>query len=298
MSFPSSLSRIADRLSRIIGLLSLAVALGACSAIQLGYNALPEVSYWWLDGYLDFEDSQRDRVREEINAVHAWHRANELPLYVTILQRVEHMVPGDTTPEQVCTLEPELRGRIAAIRARIEPAATAQALVLTAPQLKHLARKYEQRNREYADDWVRLPRDEQVDKRAKEIADRAAMLYGRLDDAQRTVIRQQMDRSALDPALILRERQRRQQDTLAVLRRISASPGPSIDEARGLMRSLFDRMLESPDPAFRSYVDTMRQETCRIAAAVHNTTTTSQRDHAARRLRAWQRDLAELAARR
>jgi hypothetical protein len=42
----------------------------------------------------------------------------------------------------------------------------------------------------------------------------------------------------------------------------------------------------------------MRQETCRIAAAVHNTTTASQRDHAARRLRAWQRDLAELAARR
>lgn len=274
------------------------MALGACSAIQLGYNALPEMSYWWLDGYLDFDDGQRDRVRDDIAAIHAWHRANELPLYVTILQRVERMVPADTTAEQVCTLEPELRGRIAALRARIEPAATAQALLLTPPQLQHLERKYAQRNREYADDWVKLSREEQLEKRSKEYAERAAMLYGRLDDAQRTAIREQMNRSALDPALILRERQRRQQDTLAVLRRLSASPGPSIEEARRQLRSLFDRMLDSPDPAFRTYVNAMRQETCRNSAAIHNTTTASQRDFAARRLRAWQRDLAELAARR
>ncbi len=280
-----------------MGLLSLAVVLSGCSAIQLGYNALPEVSYWWLDGYLDFEDTQRERVREDIAAVHAWHRANELPQYATVLQRVERMVPADTTAEQLCTLEPELRGRIAALRARIEPAVTAHVVVLLPDQLKHLARKYEQRNREYADDWVKLPRDAQLDKRAKEYAERGATLYGRLDDAQRTAIRQLMDRSQLDPALILRERQRRQQDTLAVLRKVAA-PGISLPESRGAMRALFDRMLESPDPAFRAYVDAMRQETCRLSAAIHNGTTASQREFAVRRLRGWQRDLAELAARR
>ena len=60
-------------------MLSLAVVLAGCSAVQLGYNTLPEISYWWLDGYLDFEDGQREQVRGGIAAIQAWHRAHELP---------------------------------------------------------------------------------------------------------------------------------------------------------------------------------------------------------------------------
>jgi hypothetical protein len=298
ISTPWSLvSRLAATVARIIGALTVAVAFAGCSAIQLGYNTLPEMSYWWLDGYLDFDDAQRDRVREDIAALHAWHRANELPQYVTILQRVERLVPADTTPEQLCALEPEVRGRLLAVRNRLEPAATAQAMVLTGAQLQHLQRKYEQRNREYTKDWVKLSREAQLDKRAKEWIDRAGTLYGSLDDRQRTLVRQQMERSVLDPALILRERQRRQQDTLGVLRRITTA-GTPIADSRAAMQSLFDRMLDSPDPAFRAYVEASRQETCRMAAAIHNTTSASQREFAARRLRGWQRDLSELAARR
>ncbi len=39
------------KLARIIGVLLVAAALGACSTIKLAYNNLPELSYWWLDAY-------------------------------------------------------------------------------------------------------------------------------------------------------------------------------------------------------------------------------------------------------
>jgi hypothetical protein len=295
MSLPSSLP-IASRLSRIIGLLSLAVALAGCSAIQLGYNVLPEMSYWWLDGYLDFNDSQQPSVREDIAAVHGWHRANELPAFIPLLQRAERMVGGELGADQVCALEPELRARLSAVRERLEPVVARHAVSFSPMQLRHLERKYAQKNRDYLNDWVRLPPEEQLDKRLKAIAERTEMLYGRLDDAQKLLLRQQLQASVFRPALVLAERQRRQQDTVAVLRSLSGQPASGDVTAR--VHSLFDRMLEPPDPTFRTYMDAMRQETCRIAAVMHNSTSPAQRDFAVRRLRAWQRDLSELAARR
>ena len=54
-------------LVRIIGALGLALALAGCSAIKLAYNNLPEVSYWWLDRYVDFTEGQSQQVREELS---------------------------------------------------------------------------------------------------------------------------------------------------------------------------------------------------------------------------------------
>ena len=52
--------------ARIIGALLLASALAACSSVRLAYNNLPTLSYWWLDGYVDFDGAQTPRVREDL----------------------------------------------------------------------------------------------------------------------------------------------------------------------------------------------------------------------------------------
>ncbi|HZY18870.1 MAG TPA: DUF6279 family lipoprotein [Ramlibacter sp.] len=294
MSFPSILLRTAPALARIIGLLSLAVALGGCSAIKLGYASLPEVGYWWLDGYLDFDDDQQPRMREDLARVHAWHRAEELPRIVQLLQSFERLAPAEVTADQACSFEPALRERFTALRQRVEPVVAGHALALTPAQLEHLERKFTQRNREFQNEWVRLSAADLLDKRLKAFVERAETVYGSLGEPQRTAVRQQLEGSAYNPAAVLAERRRRQQDTLAVLRRL-AGQGAGFDEARLAVRGLFDRLVQSPDAGYRAYVDTMRQETCRSLAAVHRSTTAAQRDHAARRLRGWQRDLTELS---
>jgi len=53
-----------------------------------------------------------------------------------------------------------------------------------------------------------------------------------------------------------------------------------------------------PDAAARRYREQVTQDNCALIAAVHNVTTPTQRQSAVRRLRAYQRDLADLTAQR
>jgi Family of unknown function (DUF6279) len=295
MSFPLFTARHAPRLARIIGLLSLLVALAGCSAVRLGYSTLPEVAYWWLDGYLDLEDAQAQRVREDLQRVHTWHRSTELPKVVGLLQRMERMASQDATPAQVCAFEADIRERYVALRDRAEPAIVTNALALTPEQLKHLERKYARNNRDFEKEWLRLSPADQLDKRIKLVVERIETVYGEVTDVQRAAIRQHFEASPFPAAQVLAERKRRQQDTLTVLQRLTTQQ-VSLSEARTAIRGLMERFGESPDPAYRAYQAGIPQEICRLASTVHNAANPSQREHAVKRLRGWQRDLGELSS--
>jgi hypothetical protein len=286
--------RIAN-LVRIIVLLSVAVALAGCSAIKLGYNSLPQAGAWWLDGYVDFSDDQEQRMREDIARLHQWHRREELPKIGALLQQAERMVAGDMTGDEVCALVPPIRLRIAAIFERAEPAAVTLALGLQPAQLTHLQRKYEKNNREYRKDWVDLKTGDLRDKQFKQYVDRMETVYGRLEDSQRDIVRGQVERSLFSAKTSLRERQRRQQDILQTLGKLAGQPVP-LSEALAAIHHLVERGLRSPDPKYRNYEASLIQQGCANLAAVHQSTTPQQRQSAVRRLRAYQRELEELAA--
>jgi hypothetical protein len=294
IDFPSTGFITVINVARIIGVLGLLVALAGCSAIRLGYSNLPEVAYWWLDGYFDFDDAQTTRVRDELGRLHAWHRTEELPRIVALLQRTERLVAADLTPPQVCSLVPELRARMQAAAERAEPAMAATALSLGPENLAHLERKYARNNHQFLEEWVRLTPADLLAKRTESITERAETFYGTLNDAQRTALRQQLERSAFDAHRSLAERQRRQQDTLAVLRQLAGKKLP-LDEARAQVRSVVERGFTPSGAAQRSHQDAMFQEGCSIVAALHNAATPEQRERAVRRLRAYQRDFQELS---
>lgn len=284
-----------SRLGRIIGLLGLAAVLAACSAIKLGYNTLDDVAYWWLDSYVDFTDEQASRVREDLARLHQWHRASELPQFATLLAGVEQMAAGDVTPAQACTVVTQFRARLDAVAHRAEPAVVALATGLAPEQVAHLARRYEKNNADYRKDWLLPPRPDQLDKRFTQFLERSEMVYGKLEEPQRNVLRAQLEGSVFDPRKVLAERQRRQRDLLQTLKKIAGAPIP-FDESRGLLRGYLDRVREPPDAADRAYQRALINEACVIFATLHNSTTAVQRDSALRRLRAYQRDLRELSA--
>ena len=282
-------------LARIIGLLVVAVALAGCSAIKLGYNSLPQVAGWWLDAYVDFADDQEQRMREDIARLHQWHRREELPKIAVVLKEAERMVAGDMTADEICALVPPIRLRIGTLMERAEPAAATLALGLRPEQLAHLQRKYEKNNREYRKDWVDLPLADLRDKQFKQYIDRIETFYGRLEDSQRELVRGQVERSLYKAETNLRERQRRQQDILQALRKLAGQP-VALSEARAAIHALVERGLRSPDPTYRTYEDALVKQGCSNLAAVHQSTTPQQRLSAVRRLRAYQRDLEDLAA--
>lgn len=287
---------IFTKLMRIIGLPAMAGALTACSAVKMGYSALPELAFWRLDAYLDFDDTQAAQVRERLATLHQWHRSHELPRYAALLEQAERLAPADITPAQACGLLDQVRERMAAIARHAEPAMAATAASLTAAQLQHLQKHYARTDAEWRRDWLDAPAGAVQQRRLKQLTERAEMIYGTLDDTQRAVLQRTVEQAAFDARAVLAERQRRQQDALDTLRAITATPGLPAAQARAALRGYLQRTLESPDAAWRARRDAWQQEMCRGFAALHAGTTAAQREAAVRRLRAYQRDLQELAA--
>lgn len=285
----------ATKLARIISALAFAALLSGCSAIKLGYNNIDQAAYWWLDSYIDMSDAQATRVREDLGRLHLWHRTTELPRLAGLLQKVETLVAGEITAPQACQVVTDVRERLEALSAQAEPAVVSTAIDLTPAQLAHMERKYRRNNADYRKDWIDKTPAEQQDKRFKQLVERSEMIYGDLDEAQRTALKRQIGQMTFDAGRILAERERRQQDLLATLRKLKGQP---LDQARNAMRGLLDRGMNPPNPAYRAWQESVIQDSCRSFAAVHATTTAAQRETAVRRLRAYQRDLRELSAQR
>jgi hypothetical protein len=293
MHFPSRLN--ASRLGRIIVLLTLAAGLAACSAIRLGYGSIESLAYWWLDSYVDFDEQQGPLVREDLARLHAWHRREELPRIGQMLHRMEELMPGDIRPEQACALVDDLRERGLALAAQAEPAVVALATSLHPEQLRHIRAKYRKTNAKYRDEWLSLAPEDLREKRFDQFVQRAEMIYGDLDEPQREALRRDMQQAPFDAAFVLAERQRRQRDLLQTLLRVT-QPGVSFESARGLMRAYLDRAITPPDAKARAQQEAMIQAGCHQFAVLHASTTVEQRERAVRRLRAYQRDVAELSA--
>jgi hypothetical protein len=281
------------RFAGIILALALSLGLAGCSAVKLGYNNLPELLYWWLDGYADFSDPQEAAVRAELARLQAWHRRSELPRFVDILGRVEQVVPGEITPEQACAVVADVQARMEAAADAVGPAVGAVAAGFSEDQLRHMQRKFTRNNEKFRRDFITASPEDATERRYEQMLVRLELVYGRLDDAQRAVLRDGIARSGYDASRILADRERRQQDLVQTLRRVNGSPP---EQARTQLRAWLQRAMHAPDPGYRSWQEGLVQEGCRVFSVVHRGTTPVQRDHAVQRLRGWQRDLRELEA--
>ncbi|RYF33019.1 MAG: hypothetical protein EOO26_09585 [Comamonadaceae bacterium] len=285
------------KLARIIGAVVLGATLAGCSAIKLGYNNLPDLAYWWLDGYVDFNDAQTPRVRDDLASLLAWHRQTELPQIAALLQKAEALAPADVTPEQACAFTEDIRARLLAVAMRAEVPGAELAVSLDDAQLQTLERKYAKTNADYASDWLKRSVAKQQDKRYDQFLDRNEDFYGRLDSAQRDLLRQQVAASVFDAKRVDAERRLRQQEALALLRRFAAERTPSA-EARPLLHAYIQRVSQPPPGPWRDYQQAVLQEGCRNVAALHNSTTPAQRQKAVERLRAYEADVRDLMAAR
>ena len=278
-------------------MLSVALALlPGCNAIKLVYNAAPSASYWWLNGYLDFDGAQAAQLREDLDHLQRWHRSTQLPEYARLLERAQVLVGSErVAPAQACTLLEDARREIGNITVHAETGAATLVRSLTPEQLQHLEAKYAKSNEEFRKEWLDASPQEVREKRFDKTLERAERVYGRLDTPQRALIRQQIDASSFDPKMQQAERLRRQQDTVQVLRSLAASKATPQQAAQAL-RGLFDRYRESPDPALRAYGQRQIDEGCQGFALAHNAATPAQRDKAVQRLKAYEKDVRDLAA--
>jgi len=283
--------RIIRQASGALCLLALCV-LSACSTLKLVYNQSDDVLYWWVDAYVDLEGEQKASTRDALAELQRWHRQQQLPEYVALLQKARSVALQDITAPQVCAVTDEMKASFLVLLRHIEPAAARLGTQLKADQLQHMRKRYDKTNKEWRSDWLEGSADKRLRYRTKQALKRLEDFYGRLDEPQREVLNQWLSSSAFDAALSYSERERRQADSLQTLQRMADSG--SVAAAQGLLRAWTERAFNSPNEHFRNYSQTLWQENCVGFAKLHNSTTTTQRQHLVETLRGYESDLKTL----
>lgn len=261
--------------------------------VRFAYNQGPHAVYWWLDRYADFDEVQAPHVREAIERWFAWHRATQLPSYVESLARARREATAPLTAGQACAWFDELRRNIRTGFGQALPALAEQAAQLTPQQLQHIERRYRVVNDELRHDYLQPDLGDRHRADLDRIVERAEMLYGNLDDAQRDMIGRRLADSPFDAQRWLDERIERQRETLGVLRRITQERPPA-QQAQQALAQLLDHAEASPRADYRAYQRRLIDFNCDLAARIHEQTTPAQRRAAAERLGGWERDLRSL----
>jgi hypothetical protein len=277
------------------GLLALLIliALQGCSAIKLGYQQLPTLSYWWLDSTVSFSSAQTPAAKEAIDKLYQWHRREELAGYGEVLQRIGQLSSGPLQAEQVCSVATDVQARLDVLMRQAVVQAAPVVLALGPRQLSHIARQWENKNEDWEKEWLQGDAQARLERRLDKAVNRFNSFYGELNPAQIGLLKAQLAQSPWTAEWGRRDRQRRQQDLLSTLQRVAQS-GMTPAQAEAQLWGVWQRWLAPTDAAQRNVLQSLSQRACENLAQLHNTTTPEQRVRVARRLRAYERDIQDL----
>ncbi|MEO8297923.1 MAG: DUF6279 family lipoprotein [Burkholderiales bacterium] len=272
-------------------LLTIAVLLGACTALRFTYSQGTTLTYWWFDSYADFNAEQKPRVQAAIERWFTWHRRTQLPDYTALLERASHEVLAVATPRQACDWWDTLMLRRDAAVMQMAPTLAEIAPSLSPEQLQHIDRKFERNTEKWRDEHLQPDLGKREREAVKRAVDQAEKLYGRLDRAQRELLAEAVRSSPADPEKTLAQREARHRDSLKTLQALT-QPGLDRPQAERLTRAWLTRLFTPTDDAARHHQEKSQAHWCAASATLHNRTDAAQRRHAAEALQGWKDDLA------
>jgi hypothetical protein len=274
-------------------LLFLACLLAGCSALRLGYNNGESVAYWWLNSYVDLDDSQQPLAKRHIGDMFAWHRQTQLNDYALALSQTRHRLQGPVTQADVATEYEALKKRMLPTIDTALPGLAELAMSLHPPQIAQLEKKFAANNEKYRNEYLRGDLEHRQHHRYQKVMKHAEYWFGSFSSEQEARIRALSDARPLDNELWLSERIRRQQELIALLKRIHAER----PARESVMRMIRDYAIASLDgnPRHASFIDASRNGLMRMVADILNLATADQKTHAENRLQKWADDFHGMA---
>jgi len=170
----------------LLMLIGFALALTACSRIDLAYRNLDRLVPWSLGDYLDMNREQKQLLDERLKAHLAWHCKTQLPGYLDWLDQVQLMVANDAvTDENLRQRTVEAREAIGRVTEAITPSAAELLKGMNDRQVAEMREAFrkdiDKRQKEYVD----TPLAKQVENRAARMRKRLEPWLGELDAEQR-----------------------------------------------------------------------------------------------------------------
>ena len=197
------------RSTRVALVLGACLLLGACSSTtSFFYNRLHIVLPWYLDRYVDLDREQSQRFDIQLEALLDWHRRDELPRYVLLLDDALARLDGPLLESDVLALSDAAEEAWYRLRDRGLDELLVLGTTLSDEQVEEFLSALDKRQRKYERKY--LPRDDEKYHReaTENLRDNLEDYLGRLDSAQRATVREAGAVLLRSDALWLAERQR------------------------------------------------------------------------------------------
>ena len=273
----------------LLTFIACALALGACSRIDLAYRNLDRLVPWSLGDYLDMNREQKSLLDERLKTHLAWHCTTQLPGYLDWLDRVRQMVADNAVTDQALQQRTaEAREAIGRVAEQVTPSATELLRGMSDRQVAEMRQAFRddiaQRQKEYVD----TPLAEQVEKRATRMQKRLQPWLGELTAQQRQRVKSWSQALGDQNSQWIANRAHWQQQLVLVMdQRSSPSFEPRLAQLLQRKESLWT-------PAYRAAFQNTEQQARSLLVDLMKQSTPQQRALLEQRLSKVRTDFSEL----
>lgn len=269
--------------------------LAACSTVQFTYKQGPMLSYWWLDGYVDFSSEQSSVARLELDNWFKWHRNTQLEGYSSFLTDLAAQSTQAVSPRQLCSVVNQIELRLMQGYDQAVPAMARVIRTFSPEQFDHLAQRFAKADQTTQEDYVEQPAERWRTKSLKRWTENLEGFYGPLDDAQLAWLGERVPALPLKPGIWLQERRLRHAQIVDGLRSLHRAKAEHADYEAAL-RAYAAMTMHSPRDDYRSYRNRLSRAQCALIAEFHNSASRAQRQRAADKIMQYVSDLRALQA--
>ncbi|MBM3342977.1 MAG: hypothetical protein FJY56_12820 [Betaproteobacteria bacterium] len=275
-----------------VALLLLAVA--GCSTLRLAYNQADFLLAYVANDYFDLDTRQRQEFSARVDGLLKWHRQEALPDYVRFLGEIKNRAEHRVTREDALWIIGGVRARYRAITVKGTPDAVDLLATLTPENIAALEKQFAKVNQKFMREYqLGGNREQQRHARTERTLKRIRDWSGPLTKAQEERIAELYERVPYTEALRHQDRQRRQQEFLALLKQRHNQA----QFARSLNAWLADWEKGRPPEVAAALKDSYEKRMM-FYLEVEQLLTREQRAHVLHRIQNYIDDLNALAARR
>jgi hypothetical protein len=172
-------------LKHIAVVLTVTLALGACSRVGLAYRNLDVIIPWTLSDYLDMNGEQKSWLDERLKEHLSWHCTTQLPGYLDWLDRLQTMIAtNQVTDAALQARAQEAEQAIAETAREITPSAIELLQGLDDKQVAEMNDAFAKDRRKRQAEYLKPTLDQQIKERSARMEKRLNDWLGPLNNTQ------------------------------------------------------------------------------------------------------------------
>ena len=160
----------------------------ACSSTTFVYNRLDTLAGWYVDDYVTLDLAQRDDFDQRVDDLLTWHREEELPRYVSFLQRFDALLNDDLSAQDLEAIFTEMSLAADRLQLKLEALLIDFGATLRVKQREEFFEALREEQEEQKERWLQRSEEEYHAEIAGRLEKNLARVMGRLNTLQRSQI--------------------------------------------------------------------------------------------------------------